>query len=394
MATLLKKSVKLNDKIIIYPFLFFILIAYFTGCKHRADQIPPESYPIIEFVIGDGYIYNDEILPTNQSFSVCLNMKISPGSDVKIKNLTIYRINNNDTVVEKDTLLNSIGETIIFKSTASQIICTELWIFKVIDYSGNEASIDFSISTQIFYPVLTYIFEKDYFQINEDVNLAINAQANQTTFSYLKNLKIKRTFNYVSETVLDTSFILSSISLFRKYAAQPDEGIETWEISIKDAANNSTISTYYIYTVDLMNEEHYGTIWNSMSTNNYAWDLVNNSQKFLLSPDTEKDMANISDSSYSLPPYYFENSWTALNNTLYKRANQLDYDNISLLEAVDAYTGGSITVLPNSSATGLEMGDIYVAKLRNTESYAVIQILSVDKTYGDNMDKIEFRYKK
>ena len=131
-----------------------------------------------------------------------------------------------------------------------------------------------------------------------------------------------------------------------------------------------------------------------MSTNNYAWDLVNNLAKNETDLADDIDMANLSDSSYTFPPYYFINSWSAQNTTMFKRANQVDYNSVSLVEAVDAYTGGSISVVPSPTATGLTMGDVYIAKLRGQEDYAVIQVTNIEWTDNNSLDKIEFRYKK
>lgn len=377
--------------------LYFIPIAIILSifsCRHDPENIVPDTSLVLELIAGENFVSTDITLPVNYHFSVCIYASVTGSNTEKINNLVVYRIEQTDTVTESDTLFDSNGKSVILEFKTASAKKTETWIFKAFDYQGNFTEKQIQVSTDTFPPSMTCLFEKNFVQINGEINIAIEAEANTTTKFLLENLKIKRTFNNVTETVLDTSFLLSSFIIFQEFNAQPDEGSELWEVTLTDTSGFKSVYTYNIYSVVLMSEEHYGTIWNPMGTNNYAWDLDNNSQLYFIDSDNYKDMSNHSDSAYSLPPFYFDNSWTAMNTTLFKRANQLDYDNVSLLEAIDAYTGGSMIVVPSSSATGLQMGDIYVAKLRSSENYAVIQILSVDQTNGNNQDKIEFRYKK
>ena len=374
---------------------FLLLLAISAVCcKHKAEEEIKIYKPIIKFIEGPTFVYEDTSMPCSNAFYVSVNIYKNAKSDKKIKNFKILRIFGTDTTVAIDSTINIENEIYSYSFLSNSETGTEQWLFTATDEQEKESNIGFTITTQHYYPQLTVIFEHNSVPVAGEIKFAINAKSNETSNEVLNNIKIKRDFNNVATPLLDSNLLCQEFIMFSTYTAEIEEGSETWEFNLTDAAGETTTLVAYINTVIFLDEEHYGGIWNLMSPNNNAWDLVNNIARTQSDIDDVKDMENLSDSSITFTPYYFLNSWTAANATLFKRANQLNYDYITLVDAVDAYTGGSIAVVPNACATGLEMGDVYVAKIRNTSNYAVIQIINVVRTEHDNLDKIEFRYKK
>lgn len=378
-------------KIILLLSLSLILFS----CRHKADEIPSLVYtPGIDIVKGPTYVFQNSILPLNTDFYICLNIYKNQMSGKKIEKMQISRIFDNDTTMVIDSAMSIESETYVMIFKTKNETGLEKWVFSVTDEAGQSASKELMISTEHFPPQLTVVFEKNSVQVQEELKLAVNAKSNSQTGKMLSHIRITRSYNSVYEIVLDSTLFTPELNYFQTYLAISETGDEMWFFELSDINNESTTQTEYINTVVFLNEEHSGMIWNCLSANNYAWDLVQNVPRNITDADAGKDLANLTDSSYTFPPYYFLNSWTALNSTLFKRANGLDYDYATLDAAIDAYSGGSVTYLPNPSATGLAMGDVYVARLRNTNDYVVIQITDVVWTDGDNLDKIEFRYKK
>lgn len=128
-----------------------------------------------------------------------------------------------------------------------------------------------------------------------------------------------------------------------------------------------------------------GVVWNFIGPNPGAWDLVANVGKSSGDAAADKDMINTSTVSLG-----WVNAWTAGNSTLYVKANSFDYTAGTLEDAQTAYAGGTGA----ATVTAPAVDDIYIAKLRGGTNYAVIKITAVTVTPSDNLDKINFSYKK
>lgn len=90
----------------------------------------------------------------------------------------------------------------------------------------------------------------------------------------------------------------------------------------------------------------------------------------------------------------FSGSWTAANATLFVKSNSFDYDNATEAGAASAYADGT----PGPNINDPFVGDIYIAKLRGTDDYAVIKVTAVDPTDNTcncgNLGKITFDFRK
>lgn len=122
-----------------------------------------------------------------------------------------------------------------------------------------------------------------------------------------------------------------------------------------------------------------------------AYDLVAETTVAAAGAETSKDMKNT-----DMAGAAFTGSWTTGtgNGTMYVRANSFDYANGSVEDAEAAYAAGTAGGTILNPLTG----NIFIAKLRGGNDYAVIEIVSVDPNNNDcacgNKGKITFNYKK
>lgn len=85
------------------------------------------------------------------------------------------------------------------------------------------------------------------------------------------------------------------------------------------------------------------------------------------------------------------NGWVGQNGTTFVKAGSgFDYSNASRNAAETTYQDGTAT----GTVTGVAVGDIYVANLRGTNTYAVVRITAVNATTTNNDDNYVFDAKK
>lgn len=151
-----------------------------------------------------------------------------------------------------------------------------------------------------------------------------------------------------------------------------------------------SLSTMPLNTETVLTEEiTSGIIHNLIGTGQGAWDLVTNAGVSASGDDADKDMANTTTIS-STAPETFDNDWEALNATMFVQDNAFDYATATEEGAMAAYDAGTASAM----AMDVQMGDVFIAKLRGGDDYAVIMITHVEITTGDNDDHIMFKYKK
>lgn len=182
------------------------------------------------------------------------------------------------------------------------------------------------------------------------------------------------------EVILPTSGVTEGTLKFTFVATDKDgeEYADTKEVTItlEEPTPAGTVLAY---------ENTVGVIWNFIGPNQGAWDLVANTGKSSGDAAADKDMINSSTVSAG-----WVNAWAAGNSTLFVKANSFDYTAGTLEDAQTAYAGGTAS----ATVTAPAANDIYIAKLRGGSNYAVIKITSVTETASDNLDKINFSYKK
>lgn len=137
-------------------------------------------------------------------------------------------------------------------------------------------------------------------------------------------------------------------------------------------------------------EKTNGVVWNFQGPNQGAFDLVAETGVSSTASNTVKDL--VDNSTVGTSGVVFPKTWSTSNGTTFvKAASTFDYAGATLNKAETAFDAGTAT-----SSTGvLAVGDIYIASnARFANDYVVIKITAVTETASDNLDKIEFTYKK
>lgn len=145
---------------------------------------------------------------------------------------------------------------------------------------------------------------------------------------------------------------------------------------------------------DTLEEEVTGAlIWNLQGPYKGAWDLVADDSLSSVMPDSLKDMSNLTTFTDVVDASLeggFRAGWESKNGTMFVVDADFDYHNATLEAAMASYAAGTASETVDSVA----LGDVVVAKLRGGSDYTVIQITNIITTDGDNLDRIEFTYKR
>ncbi len=142
-------------------------------------------------------------------------------------------------------------------------------------------------------------------------------------------------------------------------------------------------------TTPLANEVS-GAIFNLAGSEKGAWDLVADMAKALGDADADKDMANTTPNNDATN---FRKEWEAKNATTFVKVMGMPYEQFDSEEAAKGYFMSQMASA-SAKAENVAKGNVYVAKLRGEENYAVIKVTDIVETDGDNNDKIVFTYKK
>lgn len=143
-------------------------------------------------------------------------------------------------------------------------------------------------------------------------------------------------------------------------------------------------------TSTVLVEKTNGVVWNFQGPNQGAFDLVGEAGVSSTGSNTIKDL--VDNSTVGTGGVVFPKTWGTANGTTFVKASStFDYAAVTEDKAKAAYDAGTA-----ASSTGvLAAGDIYIAKnTRFPNNYVVIKITTVTETPSDNLDKIDFTYKK
>ena len=174
---------------------------------------------------------------------------------------------------------------------------------------------------------------------------------------------------------------------------------DDYVLTITATAGSATLSKMHTFTVNGIDCD--GTPFTNTKTGQFyhiegackgSFDLLNGVEVSSGASKAESDMVNTDAAAAT-----FTGSWTVGtgNTTTYAKLNTFDYVNATKEAAATAFTSGVNTV------SNPVVDDIYIAKLRGQDSYAVIKITEVNagvatctdgKTTG-NTGKITFEYK-
>jgi len=232
--------------------------------------------------------------------------------------------------------------------------------------------------------------------IGDTVKIGISAAKNSNSGKKLQDLYISLTSQNIIQW--DTTLTINDDYYNQDFLfGSPNTAITErilFRVTDKDSESNQiSLDVTWAETETVMTYENdTACIWNIIGPNPGAWDLINNQFKLLSEPPDDKDMVNTTTAA-SPPPEIFEKEWESLNNTAFVKANGFDYDNATVEAADETYEAGT----PVQLVSDVEVGDIYIAKLRDLNIHAVIKITNIIITVNDkndNLDKIEFSYKK
>lgn len=166
-------------------------------------------------------------------------------------------------------------------------------------------------------------------------------------------------------------------------------GVTTYSFTVTDKNGSTVTKTFDITVVQVMNTTVTGAFFHIQGSLQGSYDLVNDTAVSATEPDNVKDMRNT-----DLAAATFTGSWESANSTEFVKDNSFDYANASVQSATAAFAAGTASTTVVNPANG----DIYIAKLRGSAQYAVIQITNVDPTDNTcncgNPGKITFDYKK
>jgi hypothetical protein len=217
-------------------------------------------------------------------------------------------------------------------------------------------------------------------------DVSIVAEAKLETFEIRKGTA-------TLETISDFANPESDVYEF-SYTVMAEDADKTLEFAfiVTDKKANEQTENYSVTINPIENPlsfENTGSILgNKIGPDQSAWNLVDNVRE---AGSATSDMQNPSISTGTTEEQWIK-GWDAETSTRFVKSNDYNYEAASAESAATAYSNGTAT----DEVRNIEVGDIYIAKLRESNEYAVIKIVSIDDliTSGSHIEEIEFDYKK
>ncbi len=170
------------------------------------------------------------------------------------------------------------------------------------------------------------------------------------------------------------------------YTSTNSTAVFTFTVKDKEGATSTTT-----YTVNpALTEKADQTIYNVLAPTGFYGAYNLETLTGVSSTATDKDMQDMTPSGTGV----YSKGWDGANGTVFVKANSFDYASANWATAKAAFAAGTST----SSVTNAALNDIYIAKLRNQDNYAVIKVTAVvddgQVGAGKNQDHIKFNVKK
>ncbi len=375
-------------------FVLLILSIYTVSCRHDSQLPMPDESPVINLEARPGYISGSQIIGKNTTFMLSVDADANTYTNNNLTRLTVTRNSGSTTVTETDTSFSSSSFKYVFSFRSITYADTEKWAITIYDSGGNSKSVVLNLITLAYPPSLSVVFPTIPMGTSLPFQIAIMGYSNSVSNYSLKKIRLFRSTVSNAVPFLDSTISGKNLVMFYDLISHTSTVTETFTVKLEDNNGEINTVTFKIYVAAFLLDEHEGIIYSSLGTGNYGWDMLLNLPRTTSDNESDIDMYNFTDVGEFGAPYYFNNGWTAGNATRFKRANWYEYENATQETAVDAYTGGTISVFPSDQATAVSAGDIYIVNLRNQNQYCVLKITEVNKTSGDNMDYVRFTYKK
>jgi len=158
--------------------------------------------------------------------------------------------------------------------------------------------------------------------------------------------------------------------------------------TVKDKDGSTSTTTYTVNPAFVEKADQ--TIYNALAPTGYYGAYNLETLSGVPSSSNDKDMQDMTPSATGI----YAKGWDGASGTVFVKSNSYDYANANWATAKAAFAAGTST----NSVTNAAVGDIYIAKLRNQDNYAVIKVTAVvdDEQVGTgkNQDYIKFNVKK
>lgn len=217
----------------------------------------------------------------------------------------------------------------------------------------------------------------------------------------IKKIEVTSTVDGRATIQLDTTIdaTYTKIKLNRRTLAR--KATEKWTITATDDDGQSSNKSINITTIsdkagDPLNSYDKDALNNPLRVYNFlgskagAFDLLDGTPKVSGDNNSEKD---IHDSVIVSELVAWPHRWTTKNGTLFKKVTSYTYDDIKNTGQLDAAWDASGTSV---KWMVVNIGDLYIAKLRGTNTKVLIKITDVVVTSGtgENNDYVQFNFKK
>jgi hypothetical protein len=235
--------------------------------------------------------------------------------------------------------------------------------------------------------------------ITTDGDKAFTLVFNVSDDSKVKSIEVTSSVDGRSSIQLDSTVNTKTvkIKLSRKTLARI--AAETWTISATDDDGSNSSKSIVIttntaasgkpltsYTLD--NNSKTFKVWNFSGPNTGAFDLLDGSPKTSGDAAADKDLH---DSTATAEIAQWPGRWCSKNGTRFKLITSYSYADIINTGQLDAAwnaAGAEVRFML------VKKGDLYIAKLRGTNTKVLFSITDVVKTTGDNLDYVQFIFKK
>ncbi len=165
-------------------------------------------------------------------------------------------------------------------------------------------------------------------------------------------------------------------------------GTESYTMVVTDKKDNIQTKSINIKSITGFADETFGKFYHILGSNSGAFDLMKSESRLGSDADADKDMVNTDATTV------FSGAFTAKNLTMFVKSATFNYNNGTTIEAANEYASGT----PSATVSLPVNGDIYIAKLRNTNTYVIVKIIANEPTNDEcgctNKGKLTFNLKK
>jgi len=235
--------------------------------------------------------------------------------------------------------------------------------------------------------------------VTMDGDKAFTLVFNVSDDSKVKSIEVSSTVDGRTAPQFDTTVSTKTIKIKLSKKSLARIATESWTISATDDDGNTSSKVIVITTNTAASGNPLTTftkdnnnlpfkVWNFQGPNAGAFDLLDGIPQTKADPDSDKD---VHDSTGTNEIAQWPGRWVAKNGTRFKKITSYSFADIANTGMLDAaWTAGGA----ETRIIMLTKGDLYIAKLRGTNQKVLVSITDVVKTSGDNLDYVEFSFKK